>query len=103
MINKKIFWIVLLFPCMMVLIFLLSLHPIGYGLIVNDPLQKVDLITAVSGPEYRIVYAAELYKKGLGQRTSFSPVDLARKINARRQPGVSMLLQLPGFLKRLSH
>ncbi len=45
---------------------LLSLRPLGDSLIVQDPLEKADLITASSGPEYRIIYAAELYKKGLG-------------------------------------
>lgn len=44
----------------------LSLRPLGDSLIVQDPLDKADLITASSGPEYRIIYAAELYKKGLG-------------------------------------
>jgi uncharacterized SAM-binding protein YcdF (DUF218 family) len=56
---------------LLILVFLLgmcafSLRPLGDSLVVQDPLEKADLITASSGPEYRIIYAAELYKKGLG-------------------------------------
>ena len=45
---------------------------IGDSLIVSDAVEKADLITAVSGPEYRIVYAAELYKKGLAATLFFT-------------------------------
>lgn len=44
----------------------------GDSLIVSDSVEKADLITAVSGPEYRIVYAAELYKKGLAATLFFT-------------------------------
>ena len=69
---KKKFWKYILFPFVIVCALLLLLRPIGDGLIVNDPLEKVDLITAISGPEYRIIYAAELYKKGLGATLFFT-------------------------------
>lgn len=48
------------------------LRSIGDELIVNDPLQKVDLITSVNGPEYRAAYAAELYQKHLAPRLFFT-------------------------------
>jgi len=44
----------------------------GDYLVVSDPLQKADLITAVSGPEYRIIYAADLYKKSLAPRLFYT-------------------------------
>ncbi len=49
-----------------------ALQEMGKFLIVNDPLQKADLITAVSGPSYRITYAAQLFQKGLGGRLFFT-------------------------------
>jgi uncharacterized SAM-binding protein YcdF (DUF218 family) len=70
--KKNNFLKYLLFPFVVVFAMLLLLRPIGYALIVNDPLQKSDLITAISGPEYRIIYAAELYKKGLGAKLFFT-------------------------------
>lgn len=48
------------------------LQGLGKFLIVSDPLEKADLITAVSGPSYRILYAAELFQKGLGGRLFFT-------------------------------
>ena len=69
---KKSFWKYFIFPFVVVLVLLFLLRPIGDSLIVNDPLQKSDLITAISGPEYRIIYAAELYKKGLGATLFFT-------------------------------
>ena len=66
------FWKYLIFPFIVVCALLLLLRLIGDALIVNDPLQKSDLITAISGPEYRIIYAAELYKKGLGATLFFT-------------------------------
>ncbi len=58
-------------PALLILVFLLgvcalTVRPLGDSLIVQDSLEKADLITASSGPEYRIIYAAEIYKKGLG-------------------------------------
>jgi len=70
--KKKNFLRYLIFPFIVVCALLLLLRPIGDTLIVNDPLQKSDLITAISGPEYRIIYAAELYKKGLGATLFFT-------------------------------
>ena len=52
--------------------FLALLGPIGDYLVVEDKLQHTDLIAAVSGPEYRIVYAAELYTRGLGDSVFFT-------------------------------
>jgi uncharacterized SAM-binding protein YcdF (DUF218 family) len=52
--------------------FLALLQPIGDYLVVQDKLQQTDLIAAVSGPEYRIVYAAELYTRGLGKSLFFT-------------------------------
>ncbi len=69
--NK--FWIVLLILCCVICCAsVVMIQPIGDYLIVVDKLDKADLITAVSGPEYRIVYAAELYKKGLGATLFFT-------------------------------
>lgn len=51
---------------------MVMLQPIGDYLVVEDDLQKADLITAVSGPEYRILYAAELYMRGLGKTLFFT-------------------------------
>lgn len=51
---------------------MVMLQPIGDYLVVEDDLQKADLITAVSGPEYRILYAAELYTRGLGRTLFFT-------------------------------
>lgn len=70
--KKKNFWKFIVIIFIVVCAGLLLLRPIGDGLIVNDPLQKSDLITAISGPEYRIIYAAELYKKGLGATLFFT-------------------------------
>jgi uncharacterized SAM-binding protein YcdF (DUF218 family) len=70
--KKKNFLKYLIFPFIVISVFLLLLRPIGDTLIINDPLQKSDLITAISGPEYRIIYAAELYKKGLGATLFFT-------------------------------
>ncbi len=51
---------------------LVFLQPIGDYLVVEDQLEKADLIAAVSGPEYRIVYASELYTRGLGATLFFT-------------------------------
>ncbi len=62
--KRSAVWLLfLLVPFCLILIFL---QPIGDFLVVQDELQKTDLIAAVSGPEYRIIYAAELYTRGLG-------------------------------------
>lgn len=70
--KKSKFWIFLIILSFLLITFLALLQPIGDYLIINDPLEKSDLITAVSGPEYRILYAAELYKKGLGKTLFFT-------------------------------
>ena len=71
--NKKkrsALWLLLLFvPFCLILVFL---QPIGDYLIVQDELQRTDLVAAVSGPEYRIIYAAELYTKGLAGTVFFT-------------------------------
>lgn len=72
--NKKHrFWIIFI-PIVVVLILFSTpiLRSIGDYLIVHDSLRQADLITAVSGPEYRINYAADLYKRGLGARLFFT-------------------------------
>lgn len=48
------------------------LRALGDFLIVSDAPQKVDLITASSGPSYRIIYAADLFQDHLGGRLFFT-------------------------------
>ncbi|MEA5077290.1 MAG: YdcF family protein [Anaerolineaceae bacterium] len=48
------------------------LQGVGKFLIVSDSLEKADLITAVSGPSYRITYAAELFQEHLGSYLFFT-------------------------------
>jgi uncharacterized SAM-binding protein YcdF (DUF218 family) len=74
MIHNKIKRIIvfLLIVVLAAVLFFPVLNLIGDYLIVPDSLEKVDLITAVSGPEYRIVYAADLYKKGLAKTLFFT-------------------------------
>lgn len=48
------------------------LRGMGDYLVVSDSLQKADLITSVSGPEYRAAYAAELCQRGLAPRLFFT-------------------------------
>jgi uncharacterized SAM-binding protein YcdF (DUF218 family) len=65
--RKNQTWILILVIVILLLIFAKPLmYLIGDSLIVSDDVQKGDLIAAVSGPEYRIKYAAELYRRGLG-------------------------------------
>ena len=64
--KRHLFWII---PVILLTLACTSsplLRSMGENLIVQDPLEKADLITASSGPEYRIVYAAELYKQSYG-------------------------------------
>ena len=71
--KKHGFWLFLLFILIVVVIlFFPLLRLMGNYLIVDDPLQKADLITAVSGPDYRIVYTADLYQKGLSPRLFYT-------------------------------
>jgi hypothetical protein len=71
--KKKKRWIIFLIVLLLVIVFIFPiLNLVGDYFIVPDSLQKSDLITAVSGPEYRIVYAAELYTKGLGKTLFFT-------------------------------
>lgn len=69
--NKILLIVLILFVVVCCAIVAL-IKPIGDFLMVPDDLEKSDLIAAVSGPEYRIVYAAELYKKGLGATLFFT-------------------------------
>lgn len=71
--NKSVLKITLLFVLLAgVILARPILRGIGDRLIVNDPLQNVDLITSVNGPEYRAAYAAELYQKHLAPRLFFT-------------------------------
>ena len=65
---KKTCLILILIVFIPLCAFLALLGPIGDYLVVEDELQHTDLIAAVSGPEYRIVYAAGLYTRGLGNK-----------------------------------
>jgi hypothetical protein len=40
-------------------------------MVVPDEIQKTDLIAAVGGSEYRILFASELYMKGLANTVFF--------------------------------
>lgn len=62
--HSWLIWIIIIF--VLVIASKPLLESMGDYLIVSDSVEKADLIAAVSGPEYRIVYAAELYRKGLG-------------------------------------
>jgi uncharacterized SAM-binding protein YcdF (DUF218 family) len=68
--NQLIVLLVILMGIIVICFPLLNL--IGDYLIVTDSLEKADLITASSGPEYRILYAVDLYKKGLGKKLFFT-------------------------------
>jgi hypothetical protein len=71
--KKNRFWITLLIILIVLAIFsipLLSL--IGNYLIVKDSLRKADLITSVSGPAYRAIYAADLCQSGLAPRLFYT-------------------------------
>jgi uncharacterized SAM-binding protein YcdF (DUF218 family) len=71
--KKNKLWIILIL--VLVALILLArpiLRGIGDGLIVNDPPEKVDLITSVNGPDYRAAYAAELCHKHLAPRLFFT-------------------------------
>ncbi len=68
--KRSALWLLfLLIPFCLIVVFL---QPIGDYLVVEDDLQKTDLIAAVSGPEYRIIYAAELYTRGLASTVFFT-------------------------------
>lgn len=70
--SKSCLLIALIAIVLPVCVFLVMLQPIGDYLVVQDEIQKTDLIAAVSGPEYRIIYAAELYTRGLGNTVFFT-------------------------------
>jgi uncharacterized SAM-binding protein YcdF (DUF218 family) len=71
--KKQVFWIVLVSILLLGLLFARPiLHGLGDYLITSDPLQKADLITSVSGPEDRAVYAAELCQQGYAPRLFFT-------------------------------
>jgi uncharacterized SAM-binding protein YcdF (DUF218 family) len=45
---------------------------IGNFLIVQDPLQQVDVIHVISGPDYRTDYAVQLFQQGYGKYLFFT-------------------------------
>lgn len=69
---KKTCLILLLIFLLPFCFFLAFLGPFGDYLVVEDTIQQTDLVAAVSGPEYRIVYAAELYTRGLAHTLFFT-------------------------------
>jgi uncharacterized SAM-binding protein YcdF (DUF218 family) len=71
--KKSTGWIVVLIVVVTLLLFSKPLlRSIGNFLIVKNSLAQVDLITASSGPSYRIIYAADLYKQGLAPRLFYT-------------------------------
>ena len=71
--KKRGCWPSLLIVLIAILILAVPLiKGVGNFLLVSDSLEKVDLITAVSGPSYRITYAAELFQKHLGSYLFFT-------------------------------
>ncbi len=71
--KKRGCWLSLLIVLIVLLILAVPLlQGIGKYLIVSDPIDKVDLITAVSGPSYRITYAAELFQRHLASYLFFT-------------------------------
>lgn len=71
--KKRGCWLSLLIALIALLIMAVPLlQGIGKVLIVNDSLEKADLITAVSGPSYRITYAAELFQQHLASYLFFT-------------------------------
>jgi uncharacterized SAM-binding protein YcdF (DUF218 family) len=53
-------------------LFVPVMRTIGNFLIVSDVPEKVDLITASSGPAYRILYAAQLFQRSYGKELFFT-------------------------------
>ncbi|NMC85252.1 MAG: YdcF family protein [Anaerolineaceae bacterium] len=53
-------------------LFVPVMRALGNFLVVSDVPQKVDLITASSGPEYRILYAAQLFQRSYGKMLFFT-------------------------------
>jgi len=71
--KKNRFWITLLIIFIALLIFSIPLlRLIGDNLVVKNSLQKADMITSVSGPAYRAIYAADLYKESLAPRLFYT-------------------------------
>lgn len=71
--KKNSSWIILiLFLAALILLAKPILRGIGDTLIVSDELQKSDLITSVSGPEYRAAYAAQLCEKHIAPKLFFT-------------------------------
>lgn len=70
--KKNKIWILFVILASVSCCCLIMLQPIGDYLVVQDEIQKTDLIAAVSGPEYRILYASELYMKGLANKVFFT-------------------------------
>lgn len=71
--RRRTFWIILLLILLLGVIFAKPiLKSMGENLIVSDDLKKADLITSVSGPDYRALYAAELCKKSLAPRLFYT-------------------------------
>ena len=70
--KKKKTWLLLLIFAIPFCLFVVFIRQIGDFLVISDTIENVDLITAVSGPEYRIVYAAELCGKRYSNRLFFT-------------------------------
>lgn len=71
--RRKTIWIVLLLILTTGLIFAKPiLRAMGEYLVVDDELQKADLITSVSGPDYRALYAAQLCKDSYAPRLFYT-------------------------------
>jgi uncharacterized SAM-binding protein YcdF (DUF218 family) len=71
--KKQFLWIIVLLILLLGVLFARPiLRSIGDYLIINDQLQRADLITSVSGPEYRAIYAAELCQKNLAPRLFYT-------------------------------
>jgi uncharacterized SAM-binding protein YcdF (DUF218 family) len=71
--RRNTFWIILLLILLLGVIFAKPiLKSMGEYLIVSDDLKKADLITSVSGPDYRALYAARLCKENMASRLFYT-------------------------------
>ena len=71
--KKNSSWIILILVLAALMLPAKSiLRGIGDYLIVSDDLQKADLITSVSGPEYRAAYAAQICAQHIAPKLFFT-------------------------------
>ncbi|PKO03962.1 MAG: hypothetical protein CVU43_00330 [Chloroflexi bacterium HGW-Chloroflexi-5] len=96
---KSKIWILFVILACLSCCCLIMLQPIGNNLVVQDEVQKTDLIAAVSGPEYRILYASELYMKGLAN-TVFFTVGFSEKNNRIEASWSKYVVETHGVLGR---